>query len=91
MPPCGRTLLQAASDAGLESIGVGKIEDIFAHEGLTQSDHAAGNPACMAALVRIMKTDFEGLCFTNLVDTDTGMIRRALPAPWRPLTRGFLK
>lgn len=71
MPPCGRTLLQVVKDAGMESIGVGKIEDIFAHEGLTQSDHAAGNPACMDALVRIMKTDFEGLCFTNLVDTDS--------------------
>ena len=71
MPPCGRTLLQVVKDAGMESIGVGKIEDIFAHEGLTQSDHAAGNPACMDALIRIMKTDFDGLCFTNLVDTDS--------------------
>ena len=71
MPPCGRTLLQVVKDAGMESIGVGKIEDIFAHEGLTQSDHAAGNPACMDALIRIMKTDFNGLCFTNLVDTDS--------------------
>ena len=71
LPPCGRTLLCAVRDAGMESIGVGKIEDIFAHEGLTQSDHAAGNPACMDALIRFMKTDFTGLCFTNLVDTDS--------------------
>ena len=71
LPPCGRTLLRAVQDAGMESIGVGKIEDIFAHEGLTQSDHAAGNPACMDALIRFMKTDFNGLCFTNLVDTDS--------------------
>ena len=71
MPPCGRTLLVAAREAGLESIGVGKIEDIFAHEGLTRSDHAAGNPACMDALIAIMKQDFDGLCFTNLVDTDS--------------------
>ena len=71
LPPCGRTLLRAVQDAGMESIGVGKIEDIFAHEGLTQSDHAAGNPACMDALVRFMRKDFNGLCFTNLVDTDS--------------------
>ena len=69
--PCGRTLADAVKDAGMESIGVGKIEDILAHQGLTQSDHAAGNPACMDALIRFMKTDFEGLCFTNLVDTDS--------------------
>ena len=71
LPPCGRTLADAVKEAGMESIGVGKIEDIFAHTGLTQSDHAAGNPACMDALVRFMKTDFDGLCFTNLVDTDS--------------------
>ena len=70
LPPCGRTLADAVKDAGMESIGVGKIEDILAHQGLTKSDHAAGNPACMESLVRFMKTDFTGLCFTNLVDTD---------------------
>ena len=71
LPPCGRTLADAVKDAGMESIGVGKIEDILAHQGLTQSDHAAGNPACIDALIRFMKQDFEGLCFTNLVDTDS--------------------
>ena len=71
LPPCGRMLLEAVKEAGMESIGVGKIEDIFAHEGLTQSDHAAGNPACMDALIRFMEKDFDGLCFTNLVDTDS--------------------
>ena len=71
LPPCGRTLPDAVKEAGLESIGVGKIEDIFAHQGLTKSDHAAGNPACMDSLIGFMKTDFNGLCFTNLVDTDS--------------------
>ena len=79
LPPCGRTLLDAVKEAGMESIGVGKIEDIFAHQGLTKSDHAAGNPACIESLIRFMKTDFNGLCFTNLVDTDSvfGQIGRA--------------
>ena len=71
LPPCGRTLPDAVKEAGLASIGVGKIEDIFAHRGLTESDHAAGNPACMDSLIRFMKRDFTGLCFTNLVDTDS--------------------
>ena len=71
LPPCGKTLADVVKEAGMESIGVGKIEDILAHRGLTQSDHAAGNPACMDALVRFMKKDFDGLCFTNLVDTDS--------------------
>ncbi len=89
MPPCGRTLLQAAKDAGLESIGVGKIEDIFAHEGLTQSDHAAGNPACMDALIRFMKQDFSGLCFTNLVDTDSVYGHRNDPAGFAEALEDF--
>ena len=71
LPPCGRTLPDAVKEAGLASIGVGKIEDIFAHQGLTLSDHAAGNPACMDSLIRFMKMNFDGLCFTNLVDTDS--------------------
>ena len=71
LPPTGRTLPDAVKEAGMESIGVGKIEDIFAHQGLTLSDHAAGNPACMDSLIGFMKRDFEGLCFTNLVDTDS--------------------
>lgn len=70
VPPFGETLLDVVSAAGMESIGVGKIEDIFDHRGLTQSNHAAGNPACIDAWIDFMKQDFTGLCFTNLVDTD---------------------
>ena len=70
LPPIGRTLLDAVKEAGMASLGVGKIEDIFEHTGLTESNHAAGNPACIGALLDYMKRDFDGLCFTNLVDTD---------------------
>ena len=89
MPPCGRTLLQAVKEAGMASLGVGKIEDIFAREGLTQSDHAAGNPACMDALIRFMKTDFDGLCFTNLVDTDSVYGHRNDPAGFAGALEAF--
>ncbi len=51
-------------------MGVGKIEDIFNHRGLTGSNHAAGNPACIDATIEYMKKPFDGLCFVNLVDTD---------------------
>ena len=68
--PNGRTILDAVQEAGMASIGVGKIEDIFAEKGITESDHAAGNAACMDSWLKYMRRDFEGLCFTNLVDTD---------------------
>ena len=54
----------------MASLGVGKIEDIFAEKGLTGSNHASGNPACIDAWMDYMKQPFEGFCFTNLVDTD---------------------
>ena len=89
LPPCGRTLADAVKDAGMESIGVGKIEDILAHQGLTQSDHAAGNPACMDALIRFARQDFEGLCFTNLVDTDSVYGHRNDPAGFAGALEAF--
>lgn len=91
LPPCGRTLADAVKEAGMESIGVGKIEDILAHQGLTQSDHAAGNPACMDALIRFMKTEFEGLCFTNLVDTDSQYGHRNDPVGFAGALEAFDK
>ena len=49
----------------------GKIEDIFNHRGLTQSNHAAGNAACTDAIIEYMqKENWKGLLFANLVDTD---------------------
>ncbi len=70
VPPFSRTLLDACKEAGMTSLGVGKIEDIFAGQGLTGSNHASGNPACIDAWMDYMKQPFEGVCFTNLVDTD---------------------
>lgn len=70
LDPIGETLLDAAKAAGMQVMGVGKIEDIFNHRGLTKSNHAAGNPACIEAMLDYMREDFTGLLFTNLVDTD---------------------
>lgn len=69
--PCGRTLLDAVRSSGMDVLGVGKIEDIFNHRGLTQSNHVSGNQACTDALIEYLKKDnWKGLVFANLVDTD---------------------
>ncbi len=68
--PTGETLLTALQGKGLFTMGIGKIEDIFCMQGLTESDHAAGNPACLDALLKAMDRDFTGLVFVNLVDFD---------------------
>ena len=70
LPPTGRTILDALSEAGYFTMGVGKIEDIFCMRGLQESIHAAGNPACMDVWLDTMRRNFEGLVFVNLVDFD---------------------
>jgi phosphopentomutase len=56
--------------AGQEVMAIGKIEDIFAHRGLTQSNHTANNMAGVDAILEFLATDANGLIFANLVDFD---------------------
>ncbi len=70
LDPTDDTILDVLKDNSFDVLGVGKIEDIFNHRGLTGSNHAAGNPACIDATIEYMKKPFDGLCFVNLVDTD---------------------
>ena len=69
--PTGKTMLDVLKGEGYDVLGVGKIEDIFNHRGLTSSNHAAGNEACVDAVLDYLKKDhWRGLLFANLVDTD---------------------
>ncbi len=69
--PVGKTMLDVIKAKGMDVLGVGKIEDIFNHRGLTQSNHAAGNAACTDAIIEYLrKNQWKGLLFANLVDTD---------------------
>ena len=71
LEPTGETILDVMKKNGLDVLGVGKIEDIFAHKGLTQTVHSAGNPACIDTTLELMKRPFNGLCYVNLVDFDS--------------------
>ena len=57
-------------EAGLDSISIGKIYDIFAGQGFTESYPTSGNEDGMDKTLSIVKRDFNGLCFVNLVDFD---------------------
>ena len=70
LPPTGPTILDAVKAAGLTVAGVGKIEDIFEHRGLTRSTHTPDNPSGIRQTIAYTQEDFGGLIFTNLVDTD---------------------
>ena len=68
--PSGATVLNALKDAGYDVISVGKIYDIFAGEGLTKAHKSQSSVHGMEQTIQIVKENFEGLCFTNLVDFD---------------------
>ena len=68
--PPSPTMLDAIREAGMDTIAVGKITDIFAGQGITESVRTGSNAEGMSATKAISDKDFCGLCFTNLVDFD---------------------
>ena len=70
LEPPKETLPEAVKNAGLDSIGVGKIHDIFAGIGLTEYVYNQSNANGMEHTDHYAEKDFHGLCFVNLVDFD---------------------
>lgn len=71
-PPPDKTLLDYAKAAGREVIAIGKISDIYAHQGITQYIKADGNMALFDATLNAMTKAPDGsIVFTNFVDFDS--------------------
>ena len=70
LTPPGDTMLDVVKSAGMSSIGIGKICDIFAGKGLTEFVYTTGNEDGINKTCEYLKRDFEGLLFVNLVDYD---------------------
>ena len=70
VPPPGPTVLDALKDARFDVISVGKIFDIFAGQGLTESNRSKTSVHGMEQTIELAEQDFTGLCFVNLVDFD---------------------
>ena len=70
LKPYGETALNALKDKNFDVISVGKINDIFDGEGITQSYKSKSSVHGMEQTLEIMNKDFNGLCFVNLVDFD---------------------
>ena len=64
------TMLDLLKSEGFEVISIGKIYDLFAGRGLTESNPTKGNTEGISKTIEMMDRDFNGLCFTNLVDFD---------------------
>lgn len=70
LKPFGRTALNELKDAGLDVIAIGKIDDIYNGEGITEAIRTKDNMHGMDKLHEVLKKDFTGLSFLNLVDFD---------------------
>ena len=68
--PSHETVLNALKDTGYEVISVGKINDIFDGEGITEVHKSKSSVHGMEQTIEIAKKEFHGMCFTNLVDFD---------------------
>ncbi|HSQ88431.1 phosphopentomutase [Romboutsia sp.] len=69
--PFEPTVLDNIKEAGLDVIGVGKIEDIFNGQGITEAIHTKDNMDGVDETINYIKKDNKGLIFTNLVDFDS--------------------
>lgn len=70
LPPPQETILDILKENGHEVIGIGKIEELFAGRGLTESFRTKNNMEGMDKLVKVMQNDIAGLIFINLIDFD---------------------
>lgn len=70
LKPTNKTAMDALKENGYDVLAVGKIHDIFDGEGITDSVHSVSSVNGMDQTIDYAKTDFTGLCFTNLVDFD---------------------
>lgn len=70
LKPYGRTTLNVLKDNDFDVISVGKINDIFDGEGITESNKSKSSVHGMEQTIEIADRNFKGLCFVNLVDFD---------------------
>ncbi|MEM9800952.1 MAG: phosphopentomutase [Planctomycetota bacterium] len=89
LEPPRPTVLDALKQAGVPVVGIGKIEDIFAGQGLTRSIHTEGNADGMAHTLRSVKELAGGLVVVNLVDFDMLFGHRRDPGGYRAAIEEF--
>lgn len=70
LDPFGHTVLDSLKENGKDVIAVGKINDIFNGQGITEFVRTKSNMDGVDQLLTVMKKDFTGMSFTNLVDFD---------------------
>lgn len=68
--PESDTVLDKLVAAGYDVWSVGKIDDIFAHRGITRKNHTLGNKESTNITIELLSESFKGLLFVNLIEFD---------------------
>lgn len=89
LKPFGRTALNELKDAGLDVIAIGKIDDIYNGEGITEAIRTKDNMDGMDKLHTVLKKDFTGISFLNLVDFDALFGHRRDPKGYAEAIEAF--
>lgn len=71
LSPTNKSVLEALKEANLQTISIGKINDLFNGVGIGKTIKSISNVEAINKLLDIMDKNFEGLCFVNLSDFDT--------------------
>ena len=79
LKPFGPTVLNVLKDNGFDVISIGKINDIFVGEGISQAYTSLSSVHGMEQTIEMANKEFTGLCFTNLVDFDSKWGHRRNP------------
>ncbi|MTI84128.1 MAG: phosphopentomutase [Firmicutes bacterium] len=90
LKPIAPTILNLLQDKGLDVAAVGKINDIFAGEGISRSVHTTGNMDGVDHTLKLMRDmNSKGLIFTNLVDFDSLYGHRNNPQGYADALQAF--
>ena len=89
LKPFRETVLNRLQCASVPVIGVGKIGDIFAGDGIDESIHTEGNRDGMERVLALARERERGLVFVNLVDFDMLFGHRRDPGGYRKSLEEF--
>jgi phosphopentomutase len=83
------TIMDRLVEGGYQVYSVGKIDDIFGHRGITKSTHTLDNETSTQAALAMLKEDFKGLLFANLIEFDMIYGHRNDPAGYAGALKKF--
>lgn len=89
LSPFGETILDELKAATYDVIAIGKIEDIFNGQGVTESLHTSSNMDGIEKTIKRMQEPYNGLIFTNLVDFDAKFGHRRNPKGYADALKEF--